>query len=418
MMNNSAENCDSTLTVKSKSQLSIRLLNIDERDLWDNLAKTAPFGCFMQGWAWADFKELEGYKTIRYGLFELTSGTIIKNGQDARSTTQQVFCGTGILPVADMDCGTGILPVAGGLFAHPTTNDIDCGIGILPVQAQKLIGGCIFYYYPHPGKANLLLATGGPILPLEYRAAGMQILLETARKLAKELGAIALRIEPPWSEKPAYLEGFARAPADFLPSETLLVDLRASETEILAAMKPKGRYNLRLSQRRGVEIEFTADSQAIPLFYDIFLETVSRQQFFGEPYGFFINLCQTLFAAQIAEIGLARWRGKLLAAILVVYWGDRTIYLYGGRSAEHPEVMAAYGLHWRAMQIAKAKNCQVYDFYGFTRKPSHGYANFSRFKSQFGGLSLTTIGAQDCFFYDRLADTLISLLSNLEGENR
>ena len=418
MMNNSAENCDSSLTVKSKSQLTIRLLNIDERDLWDNLAKTAPFGCFMQGWAWADFKELEGYKTFRYGLFELTSCTIIKNGQDARSTTQQVFCGTGILPVADMDCGTGIFPVAGGLEAHPTTNDIDCGIGILPVQAQKLIGGCIFYYYPHPGKANLLLATGGPILPQEYRVLGMQMLLETAKKLAKELGAIALRIEPLWSEKPGYLEGFARAPADLLPSETLLVDLRASETEILAAMKPKGRYNLRLSQRRGVEIEFTADSQAIPLFYDIFLETVRRQQFFGEPYGFFINLCQTLFAAQIAEIGLARWRGKLLAAILVVYWGDRTIYLYGGRSAEHPEVMAAYGLHWRAMQRAKAKNCQVYDFYGFTRNPHHGYANFSRFKSQFGGFSLTTIGAQDCFFYDRLADTLISLLSNLEGENR
>ena len=418
MMNNSAENCDSTLTVKSKSQLSIRLLNIDERDIWDNLAKTAPFGCFMQGWAWADFKELEGYKTFRYGLFELTSCTIIKNRQDARSTTQQVFCGTGILPVADMDCGTGILPVAGGLEAHPTTNDIDCGIGILPVQSQKLIGGCILYYYPHPGKANLLLATGGPILPLEYRESGMQMLLETARKLAKELGAIALRIEPLWSEKPGYLEGFARAPADLLPSETLLVDLRASETEILAAMKPKGRYNLRLSQRRGVEIEFTADSQAIPLFYDIFLETVQRQQFFGEPYGFFINLCQTLFAAQIAEIGLARWRGKLLAAILVVYWGDRTIYLYGGRSAEHPEVMAAYGLHWRAMQRAKAKNCQVYDFYGFTRNPCHGYAKFSRFKSQFGGFLLTTIGAQDCFFYDRLADTLISLLSNLEGENR
>jgi len=418
MMNNSADNCDSSLTVKSKSQLSIRLLNIEERDLWDNLAKTAPFGCFMQGWAWADFKELEGYKTFRYGLFELTSCTIIKNGQGARSTTQQVFCGTGKMPVGDMDCGTGILPVAGGLEAHPTTNDIDCGIGILPVQAQKLIGGCIFYYYPHPGKANLLLATGGPILPLEYRAAGMQMLLETARKLAKKLGAIALRIEPLWSEKPGYLEGFARAPADLLPSETLLVDLRASETEILAAMKPKGRYNLRLSQRRGVEIEFTADSQAIPLFYDIFLETVGRQQFFGEPYGFFINLCQTLFAAQIAEIGLARLRGKLLAAILVVYWGDRSIYLYGGRSAEHPEVMAAYGLHWRAMQRAKAKNCQVYDFYGFTRNPSHGYANFSRFKSQFGGFSLTTIGAQDCWFYDRLADTLISLLSNLEGENR
>lgn len=397
MMNNSAENCGSSLTLKSKSQLSIRLLNIEDKSLWDNLAKTAHFGCFMQGWAWADFKELEGYKTFRYGLFELTSSTILSNGQNARSTTQEIDCETGIL-LADIDY---------------------CGTGILPVKSQKLIGGCIFYYYPNPGKANLLLAPGGPILPLEYRVAGMEMLLETARKLAKKLGAIALRIEPLWQEeKPDYLAGFVRAPADSLPSETLLVDLRPSETEILAAMKPKGRYNVNLSQRRGVEIEFTADSQAIPLFYDIFRQTVQRQQFFGEPYGFFINLCQTLFAARIAEIGLARWRGQLLGVILVVYWGDRAIYLYGGRSVEHPEVMAAYGLHWSAIQRAKAKNCQVYDFYGFTRNPSHGYANFSRFKSQFGGFSVTTTGARDYFFYDGLADTLISLLSNLEGENR
>jgi hypothetical protein len=83
-------------------------------------------------------------------------------------------------------------------------------------------------------------------------------------------GLIALPIEPLWTEKPAYLAGFVRAPVDLLPGETLLIDLRPTETEILAAMKPKGRYNLRLSLRRRVETEFTTDSQAIPLFYDIF----------------------------------------------------------------------------------------------------------------------------------------------------
>ncbi len=224
--------------------------------------------------------------------------------------------------------------------------------------------------------------------------------------------------------KPAYLEGFVRAPVDLLPSETLLIDLRPSETDILQAMNPKGRYNVRLSQRYGVTTEFTTDSQAIPIFYDLFWETVQRQQFFGEPYGFFINLCQTLFQANMAEIGLAAWKGEVLAAVLIVYWGNssqnsagsRATYLYGGRSANHPQVMASYSLHWAAIQRAKARGSSVYDFYGYTRNPKHGYARFSQFKRQFGGTPVTTIGAQDFFFYDRLADTLISILKRIKDE--
>lgn len=308
----------------------------------------------MQSWTWADFKEKEGYRTFKLGLF------------------------------------------------------LD----------DELIGGCLCYLYPHFSKANLLIAPGGPLIPAKYLDKGMELILEQATVLAKEMGVIALRIEPLWSQKPNCLTGFVRAPVDLLPSETLLINLRLAESEMLAAMKPKGRYNLRLSWRYGVETEFRSDPQVIPLFYDLFWETVQRQQFFGEPYGFFINLCQTLFPADMAEIGLANWRGQVLAAILVVYWGDRATYLYGGRSLEHPEVMPAYALHWAAIQRAKARGCQIYDFYGFTRYPDHAYAKFSQFKSQFAGELVTTIGAYDYFFYDQLADTLISLFKNLAGQEK
>ncbi|MBD0264596.1 MAG: peptidoglycan bridge formation glycyltransferase FemA/FemB family protein [Tolypothrix sp. Co-bin9] len=341
------------MLLKSCNQLTIRKLNLAECQLWDGFAQARDDGCFMQSWAWADFKEREGYKTFRYGLF----------------------------------------------------------------LNEKLVGGVIFYFYPHKSKANLLMAPGAPLLPPNLLKEGMQLIREKAANLAKEIGAIALRIEPLWTQKLPCLTGFVRAPTDLLPSETLLIDLRPNETEILAAMKPKGRYNLRLSCRHGVKPEFTTDSQAIPVFYDLFWETVQRQQFFGEPYSFFINLCQTLLAANMAEIGLARWEGKAIAAILVVYWGERATYLYGGRSFEHPEVMASYGLHWAAMQRAKARGCTVYDFYGFTREPNHAYIKFSKFKSQFGGIPVTTIGAYDYFFYDQLADTLIDLFQSLAGDS-
>ncbi|OLP17683.1 methicillin resistance protein [Leptolyngbya sp. 'hensonii'] len=351
-------NCLADPARSGQGSLVLRALTVHDRLAWDALVQAAPEGCFMQSWTWADFKELEGYQTFRYGLFAAT--------------------------------------VSGG--SPPST---------------ALVGGCIFYFYPNPNPSNLLLAPGGPLLPPGLTPTAMALLTQQAEALARSLGAIALRIEPLWSQKPDGMAAFVRAPVDLLPSETLLVDLRPAEVDRLAAMKPKGRYNLRLSQRRGVKTEFTTDPQAIPRFYDLFWETVRRQDFFGEPYGFFINLCQTLFPAGMAEIGLATWHGKPLAGILVLYWGQRATYLYGGRSDAYPEVMAPYQLHWVAMQRAKARGCTVYDFYGFSRTPDHAYSRFSRFKSQFGGQPVTTIGAHDLVFYDQLANTLITLFRKL-----
>jgi peptidoglycan pentaglycine glycine transferase (the first glycine) len=49
--------------------LQVRLLVDGDRLDWDALVQASPGSCFMQAWAWADFKEKEGYHTFRYGLF-------------------------------------------------------------------------------------------------------------------------------------------------------------------------------------------------------------------------------------------------------------------------------------------------------------------------------------------------------------
>lgn len=346
--------------MKNNTPLTIRELKIEEKTAWNSLVSNSQYSCFMQTSSWADFKELEGYQTFRYGLFK----------------------------------------------QHNLDQNAD----------QELVGGCIFYLYPHQHQANLLMSPGGPILPEYHSETALELLLNIAEKISHEKGAIALRIEPNWPYKPAYLplQNFVRAPVDLLPSETLIIDLCRDSEQILAAMKPKGRYNIRLSQRYGVITEFSDNPQNIPLFYDMFWQTVERQKFFGEPYSFFINLCQTLFKDHLAEIGLARYQGEILAAVLIIYCGNTATYLYGGTSLLHRQTMANYGLHWAAMQRAKNRGCQFYDFYGFTHNPHHNYAKFSQFKSKFGGEYITTIGAQDYFFYDQLADTLVNLFQSLQ----
>ncbi|HRR39091.1 MAG TPA: peptidoglycan bridge formation glycyltransferase FemA/FemB family protein, partial [Rectinema sp.] len=45
-----------------------------------------------------------------------------------------------------------------------------------------------------------------------------------------------------------------KAPTDILPPDTIIIDLNREESQILAEMKPKTRYNTRLSFRRGVHV--------------------------------------------------------------------------------------------------------------------------------------------------------------------
>ncbi len=273
------------------------------------------------------------------------------------------------------------------------------------------MGGCIFYLFLAPGKPNWLYAPGGPLLDdhlnEHYGTTGMNLLLKAAHAIAQQWGALGIRLEPMRPTKPHWFPHTMRSPADLLPPETLCLDLTQSTDVILRQMRPKGRYNIGVSQRHGVSVEFSTEDQTIPQFFDVFYDTVQRQKFFGEPYGFFIKLCQTLFRAGMAEIALARYEGEVLAVLLAVYWGERCTYLYGGRLEKNRHVMASYGLQWAIIQRAKAKGCKVYDFYGYSDHPQHNYYRFSRFKRQFGGQVVKTIGAQDILLYDQLADVLL-----------
>lgn len=345
----------------SEGAYSVSELTADEIARWDLLAESIPHSCFMQSAAWASFKEREGYRVVFAG---------VRKGED-------------------------------------------------------LVGGSLLYFYPAVRGPALLAAPGGPLLPAEHFAAGLRLLTRFSAPLAERLKVASLRIEPaiPLAPQPGLLIprtfqelGFVRSPADILPSESWLVDLEHDPGELSEAMRPKGRYNVRVAARHGVQVRFSSDEADIPLFYRIFEETARRKRFFGEPYAYFINLCQTLFAAGRAEFGFASLNGEVLAAILVVYWGGRATYLYGGRSFQQGQVMAPYLLHWEAMLHAKQRGLKLYDFYGYTDNPRHSYFPFSRFKRQFGGYPVSYPGAHDHYYYGVLADALVELLNNLSGE--
>jgi peptidoglycan pentaglycine glycine transferase (the first glycine) len=286
-------------------------------------------------------------------------------------------------------------------------------------RGGDLIGGVLFYYAKNSKGATILIAPEGPVLPWEDEDLSgqcMDRIVEFVQERSSEYGVIGIRIEPRLSPpgSPALLT-FGRAPIDLLPIETLYVDLSKDHEQILLGMKPKGRYNIRLSKRRGVSVHSSTNLVDVKLFYALVKETAARDGFFLEPYIFFEALAETLFSSGTAQLFFAEHEGDPLGALLLITYGKRATYLYGGISNAKRNMMAGYALQWRAMKQAKLAGCTEYDFYGYDRfmAPDNRYAKFSKFKSQFGGEPRRFIGANEYFFTEQLADVVIKALKEI-----
>jgi lipid II:glycine glycyltransferase (peptidoglycan interpeptide bridge formation enzyme) len=229
---------------------------------------------------------------------------------------------------------------------------------------------------------------------------------------------MAVRFEPRLESAPDWaFRGFGRAPFDLIPRETLYIDLTLPESELLASMQPKGRYNIRLAQRHGVKVEEeTFSGGAVHKLHSILTQASRRDHFLIEPLSFFSDLAETLCPAGLARLFFAEQEGETLGALVLLTYGSRATYLYGGTSNTKREMMAGYALQWAAMQTAQQAGCATYDMYGYDQfgSPENQYAKFSRFKKQFGGRVKRFIGAQDCFFVDRLADVVIKAFAEIE----
>ncbi|NTV64699.1 MAG: peptidoglycan bridge formation glycyltransferase FemA/FemB family protein, partial [Oscillochloris sp.] len=269
--------------------------------------------------------------------------------------------------------------------------------------------------------AGLLVAPEGPLLPWEQHdlaRAALRAILEAAEQAAAVYGALALRIEPRIAPpRPRVLRTFRRAPVDLVTTETLYVDLAPPPETILAQMQPKGRYNIRLAARRGVTVAAEYSPAAVQRFYAILQEASLRDDFFIESPAFFNDLLAELVPAGHAQLLFAKHADDTLGALLLITYGQRGTYLYGGIANQKRNLMAGYALQWAAMLRARAVGCTCYDFYGYEPygAPDHLYASFSRFKRQFGGQAIRFIGAHDTFFLDRLSDAVIQVAKQSVG---
>ena len=257
------------------------------------------------------------------------------------------------------------------------------------------------------GAASVQLAKAGPARwaylprgPVPATAGALRVLAAWARRQ----GLARLRVEP---EAPAGFarvleeEGFRPAPA-LHPTHTLLLELRA-EADLLAGMKPKHRYNIRLAEKRGVTVDDQGDAAELARQHDA---TAGRQGISAAGPDFYERRLRRL---EWCRVYVARHEGEALAAILVARFDERAYYLFGGSTQVKRSLMPAYAAQWAAIREAAAAGCRSYDFWGVPPDgdPAHPWAGLWQFKTGFGGTLIDYAGAWDLVL-DRRAERLIA----------
>ena len=177
---------------------------------------------------------------------------------------------------------------------------------------------------------------------------------------------------------------------------TVIIDLQKSEDELLAAMKQKTRYNIRLSQKRGVSVRI-AEQKDFPLLYEMYLETSLRDNFIIRDRGYYLDVWGLFYERDMARGLLAEVGGEMVAGLFLFYVGKRAWYFYGMSTDKHKEKMPNYLLQWEAMRMAKSKGCIGYDLWGAPDEfiESDRLWGVFRFKQGLGGTVQCTIGAWD-----------------------
>jgi lipid II:glycine glycyltransferase (peptidoglycan interpeptide bridge formation enzyme) len=244
---------------------------------------------------------------------------------------------------------------------------------------------------PRPFRRHYLFSPRGPV----FRH-GIQDLFAVYTTLVAELRhmdqSLFWRFEPAVSPVPAP----ARRVDDIEPALTRRINLTGSEADLLAAMKQKTRYNLRLAEKKGITATLVtaADkpdwNQVTEAFWQLLTETSERHGIRSHPKPYYALMIRQLGEAGLLEVASATHQGDTLALHLLVRYGDTLTYLHGASSEKKKQLMAPYLLQWASIRHAKAVGCTWYDFYGIgpADQPEHPLAGVTRFKSGFGGEEL------------------------------
>ncbi|GAC1467219.1 MAG: peptidoglycan bridge formation glycyltransferase FemA/FemB family protein [Ktedonobacteraceae bacterium] len=307
-----------------------------QREAWDHFVNQHPQGHFLQCWGWGELKAASGWHPLRLALWDIASNQIVAAAQVLRRTAPHVSLRLGHLayipkgPVLDW------------------SNEPLCDA---------------FFVQLH----HYLRMTGAITLRIEV---GVEVGVEESVVVLKRL-----------------VQQKMHSAQEVQPLRTIILDITPDETTLLAQMKEKWRYNVRLAGRKGVTIRVAETIEDVQAWYALLETTGERDQFGIHTLAYYIQVWRTFTPVDTIRLLLAEFNGRLLAGIFVSVFARQAIYLYGASSNEQRQLMPNYLLQWEAIRWAKSRGAYSYDFWGIpeTEAEDEAMVGVYRFKRGWGG---------------------------------
>jgi lipid II:glycine glycyltransferase (peptidoglycan interpeptide bridge formation enzyme) len=315
----------------------LRAWRVTDPVTWNAFVERAPYHAFPQLWEWGEVRAMGGWRPIRVAIG----------------------------PTVDE-------PVAGAQLL----------LRRVPVVGWHLA------YVPR-----------GPVGALDDPAV-RDGLVRALRALGRAERIATVRADPEAEPGTPYGSALASAPwraaPKVQPPTTRIVELRAGEDALRAAMKRKHRQYVNKAERAGIEIErFDGSAPAEVIgpalrdFNRIYRLTADRAGFVArEP--FYYERVWSIFAPSgRVRLSFAVREGERVATLFHFTCGERAVESYGGMTDAGAEARANYLLKWAAIAGFARDGFAVYDMWGLAT------GGIRQFKEGFGGREIEYVGARD-----------------------
>ncbi|KKQ52085.1 MAG: Methicillin resistance protein [Parcubacteria group bacterium GW2011_GWD2_38_11] len=219
-----------------------------------------------------------------------------------------------------------------------------------------------------------------------------EIGISSLTDLAKKCNAGWIRIEPENDQaleliKENISEKIVKAPHNMQPKEIFVLDILKTAETLLCEMKTKTRYNIGIAVKKGIKIDYRSagnDNQGeyVEAFLKLTKEMAERQGIVAHPDEYYRKMIATL-PGEMLRIYVAKYDGKIIAANLVLFYGNTATYLHGASGSVHRNLMAPFSLQWQAILDAKEMGCTKYDFGGVKTQGENSWQGITTFKLGF-----------------------------------
>lgn len=322
---------------------------INNKDIWENFLAGCPQKTFLQSWNWGEFQEKMGNKIWRLGIYE--EGNLISAALVSKVTARR---------------GVFLLVQHGPIFNFKFP---------------------IFKQIPN-SKFQVL-----------------EKLLSELKKIGEREEVSFVRVAPLLlrnleNEKIFNDLGFKKAPMHANAYEaTWKLDISVPEEDLMKNMRKTTRYLIRQSMKsQDVSIEKSRDINDLEIYQNLNKQVAARQNFVPFSDKFIRNEFEIFAKDDQCLLFFGKHKGEIAAGSLIIFWQKIAFYHQAASISKYSRFSIPYLLQWEAIKEAKARGCEIYDFWGFTdpqKYPKHPWAGPTLFKMGFGGYNEEYVKTQD-----------------------